>query len=164
MSNTVHMSKRPSARATWLERPEADREAWNNFRRAAGAVIAQVDADLQQNLKVGYTDVDALIHLSVEADRSMRMAALARAVSRSPSALTRLVDRLEQKGFVERTRHSSTDVSVTVTPKGLDLLAEAAPRVLTQVEQRFWSRLTAEERDTLSSISKKLMETEPPNC
>ena len=45
----------------------------------------------------------------------------------------------------------------------LDLLAEAAPRVLAQVEQRFWSRLTADERNALSSISAKLMETEPPS-
>ncbi|MCX6390022.1 MAG: MarR family transcriptional regulator [Solirubrobacterales bacterium] len=164
MSNTEAMTKKPSARSTWLARPAADRDAWNNFRRAAGSVIAEVDADLQQNLNVGYTDVDALIHLSIADDHCMRMASLARAVSRSPSALTRLVDRLEQRSLVERERSSSTEVSVTLTPEGLDLLAEAAPRVLAEVEQRFWSRLTADERNALSSISKKLMETEPPNC
>ena len=74
------------------------------------------------------------------------------------------MDRLEQRSLVERERNSSTEVSVTVTPEGLDLLAEAAPRVLAQVEQRFWSRLTADERKALSTISKKLMETEPPTC
>lgn len=153
-----------SAKSTWLARPEADREAWNNFRRAASAIIARVDADLQQHLKVGYTDVDALLHLSVANDNCLRMAGLARAVSRSPSALTRLVDRLEARGLLQRTRHSSTDVSVAVTPDGLDLLAEAAPRILVQVEERFWSRLTAQERDTLSAICRKLLEADPPNC
>lgn len=164
MGNTDPMTVRPSARSTWLARPEADRDAWNNFRRAAGDVIAQVDADLQQNLKVGYTDVDALLHLASADDRCMRMASLARSVSRSPSTLTRLVDRLEQRSLVKRTRSSSTEVSVTVTPEGLDLLAEAAPRILAQVEERFWSRLTTDERDTVSSICNKLMESEPPNC
>ena len=158
------MIKKPSARSTWLARPASDRDAWNNFRRAAGSIIAQVDADLQQSLNVGYTDVDALIHLSIADDHCMRMASLARAVSRSPSALTRLVDRLEQRSLVERERSSSTEVSVTVTPEGLDLLAEAAPRVLAQVEQRFWSRLTPDERNALSTISQKLMETVPPTC
>lgn len=158
------MTQHRSARSAWFARPEADREAWNNFRKAASAVIAQVDADLQQHLKVGYTDVDALLHLSVADDHCLRMSTLARGVSRSPSALTRLVDRLEQRSLVERTRHSSTDVSVEVTPEGLDLLAEAAPRILDQVEQRFWSRLTPSERDTLSTICRKLMDTEPMNC
>lgn len=160
----VTTTKKPSASSVWLARPEADREAWNNFRKAAGALISLVDADLQQHLKVGYTDVDALLHLSVADDHCLRMATLARGVSRSPSALTRLVDRLEQRSLVERTRHSSTDVSVEVTPEGLDLLAEAAPRILDQVEQRFWSRLTPTERDTLSAICRKLMDTDPMNC
>jgi len=164
MRNTGGMNARASARTTWFARPQSDREAWNNFRRAAGAVIAQVDADLQQNLKVGYTDVDALLHLSAAEGECMRAATLARAVSRSPSALTRLVDRLEQRSLVDRTRHSSTDVTVEVTPEGLDLLAEAAPRVVDQVEQRFWSRLTREELDTLSAICQKLMEEDQPNC
>ena len=119
----VTKTKKPPVRSVWLARPEADREAWNNFRKAAGALISHVDADLQQHLKVGYTDIDALLHLSAADDHCLRMATLARGVSRSPSALTRLVDRLEQRSLVERTRHSSTDVSVEVTPEGLDLLA-----------------------------------------
>ena len=147
-----------------MTRPEADREAWNTFRKAAGSVIAQVDAALQQHLKVGYTDIDALLHLSSADEQCLRMAPLARAVSRSPSALTRLVDRLEERSLVERRRNSPTDVSVEVTPEGLELLAEAAPLILAQVEERFWSRLTPDERDTLSMICRKLMEAESPGC
>jgi len=158
------MSARPPARSTWFTRPEADREAWNNFRRAAGALISAVDTDLQRHLNVGYTDIDALVHLSAADDHCQRMAPLARSVSRSPSALTRLVDRLENRGLVERTRQSATDVIVEITPDGLDLLAEAAPRVLAQVEERFWSRLSSDERDALSAICLKLIEGEPPDC
>lgn len=158
------MTQRRSARSAWHARPEADREAWNNFRKAAGALIAHVDADLQQHLRLGYTDVDALLHLSAAGDRCLRMATLARGVSRSPSALTRLVDRLEERSLVTRTRHSPTDVSVEVTHEGLEVLAQAAPRIIAQVEERFWSRLTADERDTLSAICRKLMDAEPMNC
>lgn len=164
MRNTGGMAVRPSARSAWLARPEADRAAWNAFRAAAGSVIGQVDADLQANLKVGYTDIDALLHLSSSADHCQRMAPLARAVSRSPSALTRLVDRLETRGLVERRRQSPTDVSVEITPEGLDLLADAAPLILAQVEERFWSRLTPTERDALTDICRKLMSEEPPAC
>jgi DNA-binding MarR family transcriptional regulator len=158
------VTTRRSAHSIWLSRPEADREAWNNFRRAAGSVIAQVDADLQQHLKVGYTDVDALLQLSTADERCLRMAPLARAVSRSPSALTRLVDRLEDRSLVERRRNSPTDVTVEVTDAGLELLAEAAPRILSQVEELFWSRLTADERDALGAICRKLIGPESPTC
>ena len=144
MRNTGQVNARQTARSGWLARPESDREAWNNFRRA--------------------TDVDALLHLSVADDDCLRMATLARAISRSPSALTRLVDRLEDRGLVERTRHSSTDVSVTVTSRGRDLLDEAGPRIVAQVEELFWSRLTAKELDTLSTICAKLMEGDSPRC
>lgn len=164
MRNTGVMAVRPSARSAWLARPAADRDAWNAFRTAAGAVIGQVDADLQQHLKVGYTDIDALLHLASADDQCQRMAPLARAVSRSPSALTRLVDRLEGRGLVSRRRQSPTDVSVEITPDGLDLLAEAAPLILAQVEERFWSRLTPDERDTLTDICRKLLGAEPPAC
>lgn len=164
MRNTGGVSEHRSARSAWLARPEGDREAWNAFRRAAGSVIAQVDADLQQHLKVGYTDIDALLNLASADNQCQRMAPLARAISRTPSALTRLVDRLENRGLVSRRRQSPTDVSVEITTEGLDLLAEAAPLILAQVEERFWSRLEPEERDALTSICRKLLGTEPPNC
>ena len=164
MRNTGVMTVRRSARSAWLARPEADRDAWNAFRTAAGSVIGQVDADLQANLKVGYTDIDALLHLAGAEEQCQRMAPLARAVSRSPSALTRLVDRLEKRGLVERRRQAPTEVSVEITTEGLDLLADAAPLILAQVEERFWSRLTPDERDALTSICRKLLGGETPAC
>ena len=164
MRNTGSVTPRPSARSTWMNLPEKDRNAWNYFRKAAGEVIATVDADLQQNLNVGYTDVDALLQLSSAHEPCLRMADLARAVSRTPSAMTRLVDRLEGRSLVKRTRHSPTDVRVEVTTEGLDLLAQAAPRIIELVQERFWSRLTSSEVDALIAICQKLLDSEPPRC
>lgn len=161
--NSGGVTVKPSALSVWLARPEADRDAWNNFRRSAAALINHVDADLHQHFALGYTDIDALLHLSVADGNRLRMVDLARGVSRSPSALTRLVDRLQRRSLVARTRHSPADVSVEITPAGFGLLAEAAPRIMDQIEQRFWARLTAIERDTLSRICQKLIDTEPTN-
>ncbi|MGI9196225.1 MAG: MarR family winged helix-turn-helix transcriptional regulator, partial [Candidatus Nanopelagicales bacterium] len=63
-----------------------------------------------------------------------------------------------------RRRNSPTDVTVEVTDAGLDLLAEAAPLILAQVEERFWSRLTPEERETLTGICRKLLEQDSSHC
>ncbi len=78
--------------------------------------------------------------------------------------MTRLVDRLESRELVERRRNSPTDVTVELTDAGLDLLAEAAPIIIGQVEERFWSRLTADERDTLNSICRKLLDADSQTC
>ena len=147
-----------------MSRPAADRDAWNYFRKSAELLIAQVDAELQRHLQIGTTDVDALLHLSSADEHCLRMAPLARLVSRSPSAMTRLVDRLEERSLVERRRNSPTDVAVEVTDAGLDLLAEAAPIVIAEVQERFWSRLTDAERDSLSVICRKLLGDDAETC
>ena len=158
------MNSYRSAKETWFDRSAEDREAWNNFRRAAGEIISHVDADLQHHLKVGYSDVDTLLQLSTSPSQCLRMATLARAVSRTPSTLTRLVDRLERRALVARKRNSRTDVQVEVTPKGIDVLNQAAPLIVEQVDIWFWSRLTKDERATLSSLCKKLIDEKPECC
>jgi DNA-binding MarR family transcriptional regulator len=158
------MSSDREPRSGWTALPEADRAAWNNFRRAAVGVIARLDADLQDHVQIGYTDFDALIQLSIADDRTMRMAELARSVSRSPSALTRLVGRLERRGLVQRSRHSPTEVTVTITQQGLDLLARAAARHLALVDQLFWAPLTPSQRVTLGRLSQRLIDADSPKC
>jgi DNA-binding MarR family transcriptional regulator len=134
-----------------------DRFAWLTFRRAAVEVLAVLDADLQQHVQIGFTDFDALIWLLNQLDSTMRMADLARAVSRSPSALTRMVSRLETRHLVRRNRHSATDVTVTLTDEGRALLDEAAPRHLALVGQLFWTPLTPAQRTEIGGLCQRLI-------
>jgi DNA-binding MarR family transcriptional regulator len=154
-----------TAQVAWQALPESDRFAWLTFRRAAVELIAVLDADLQQHVRLGFTDFDALIRLLNAPDRTMRMADLARAVSRSPSALTRMVSRLETRRLVTRSRHSATEVTVTITTQGLKLLDEAAPRHLALVGQLFWTPLTPRQRSQLGGLCQQLIDadcTVPP--
>lgn len=148
------------AQRTWDALPEADRFAWLTFRRAAVELIAVLDTDLQTHVQIGYTDFDALIRLLNAPDRTMRMADLARAVSRSPSALTRMMNRLEARDLVTRNRHSATEVTATITRQGMRLLDEAAPRHLALVGQLFWSPLTPVQRTQLGDLCRQLLEAE----
>jgi DNA-binding MarR family transcriptional regulator len=159
------MTTQTPAMTTWLAIPEADREAWGGFRRAAVEVIARLDADLQEHLGLGYTDFDALVQLSIAESGRMRMADLARAVSRSPSALTRVVGRLEDRGLVTRTRLHRTEVIAVITPAGHDLLAAASPRHLALVDELFWSPLTPAQRGQMGRLSQRLLEASAsPRC
>jgi DNA-binding MarR family transcriptional regulator len=152
------VSNRGRAQSTWEAIPETDRFAWLAFRKAAVELIAVLDADLQEHLQIGFTDFDALVRLLNAPDHTMRMADLARAVSRSPSALTRMVSRLESRRFVTRSRHSPTEVTVTLAAVGHTVLDEAAPRHLALVEQLFWSPLTADERTQIGSLCQRLIQ------
>lgn len=151
------MPEHRPAHADWLRRPEVDRESWGTFRTAAAAILAQLDADLQLRHGIGYADFDALVQLSLVDPGGTRMADLARAVHRSPSALTRLVSRLEARHLVERHRRCSTDVTVTITADGLALLAEAIPAHLDLVDQLFWAHLTVPDRETMGRLCGSLL-------
>ena len=158
MCNTEFVPISGAAQVAWDALPRSDRFAWLAFRRAAVELIAVLDADLQQHLQLGFTDFDALIRLLNAPDHTMRMADLARAVSRSPSALTRMVSRLETRRLVTRTRHSATEVTVTITAQGLRLLDEAAPRHLALVGQLFWTPLTPAQRSRLGGLCQQLID------
>jgi len=160
MCNTHCVTSSGVAQSTWDALPQSDRFAWLTFRKAAVELIAVLDADLQTHVDIGFTDFDALIRLLNAPDHTMRMADLARAVSRSPSALTRMVGRLEARNLVTRNRHSATEVTVAITEQGLSLLDEAAPRHLQLVGQLFWSPLTSAQRIQLGGLCQRLVEAE----
>jgi DNA-binding MarR family transcriptional regulator len=143
---------------SWLSLPEPDRASWTAFRRAAVQIIAALDADLRVQADICFADFDAMITLSAAEGTTMRMADLARAVSRSPSTLTRLVARLEKRGLVTRTRPTTTQVRVTLTDQGYALLAQMAPRHLAHVDDLFWSRLTPTQRDQLGTLCARLLD------
>ena len=152
------MSSLGLAQSTWEAIPETDRLAWLAFRKAAVELIAVLDADLQEHLQLGFPAFDALVRLLTAPAHTMRMADLARAVSRSPSAMTRMVSRLESRQFVTRSRHSPTEVTVTLAAAGHAVLDEATPRHLALVEQLFWSPLTADERTQIGSLCQRLIQ------
>ncbi|MTB51459.1 MarR family winged helix-turn-helix transcriptional regulator [Lewinella sp. W8] len=73
------------------------------------------------------------------------------------SNASRLVDKLKQKGLVER-RECSTDrrrVDILITPKGLDLIQEASDAV-ERLRRNSFSRLTDAENEELSRLLDKL--------
>ena len=79
-----------------------------------------------------------------------------RMLSRAPD-LTRLIDRLEKSGLVERSRSSADRrQSVTrITPRGLKLLDDMQPTI-DAIDQRFADRLTTRDARELSRICERL--------
>ncbi|HEY1133906.1 MAG TPA: MarR family winged helix-turn-helix transcriptional regulator [Nocardioides sp.] len=108
----------------------------------------------------GLTLFDYLVlsALSMSDDDRMRMSDLAEFVNASPSRLSNVVKRFEQRGWVERTTDPA-DGRCTVaalTPVGRDLVVAAAPTHVRSVRDAVIDPLDADQQAALSSIAHRL--------
>ena len=137
---------------------ETELRAWRGFLRAHHEVVSRLDHELshEQDLPLGSYEV--LLHLAQAPDRQVRMARLADSVLLSRSGLSRLIDRLETEGLVER-RTCPTDARgqfAALTDLGLARLRHAAPMHLRGVRAHFLSRLTEREQAQLATLLEKV--------
>lgn len=74
------------------------------------------------------------------------------------SSMSRMLDRLEKKGLVRRSRmgRDRRQVTVIVTPKGRALLRKATP-VAAQVAAKAWRNVTEHEKKLLRNIVYKVL-------
>jgi DNA-binding MarR family transcriptional regulator len=97
----------PSAESTaavtgLTDRDEAVKAAWRALISAKVASWNALERELGERHGLGVSDFEVLDHLSCKPDQGYRSQSLAEAVHLSQSALSRLTDRLERHGLVER--------------------------------------------------------------
>src|SRR5690242_19598996 len=88
--------------ATAGELTLAELGAWRGFLRVQAALAKQLDAELVAEHDLPLSSYEVLITLQAAPDHRCRMAELADRVLLSRSGTTRLVDRLEREGLLER--------------------------------------------------------------
>jgi DNA-binding MarR family transcriptional regulator len=118
-------------------------DAWRSFLHAHARITRRLDEELQAAHGLSLAEYDALLHISHAPGRRVRMNVLAERVILSRSGITRLVDRLEAAGAVERLA-CVTDArgqEAALTPLGLERLREAAQTHLDGVRRYFLDRL-----------------------
>ena len=74
------------------------------------------------------------------------------------SSMSRMLDRLEKKGLITRSRNGKDRRQVTVkaTPKGRALLRKATP-IAAQVAMNAWRNVTEQEKKVLHDIVYKIL-------
>ncbi len=115
--------------------------AWS---RAALTVPRALDADLLIGQNMSLSDYTALMHLSEAPGRGLRMSDLACACALSLSGMSRIVDRLEAQGLVERARSScdGRGLNAVLTDAGLGRLRRAWPTHLASVRRHMMDHLS----------------------
>jgi DNA-binding MarR family transcriptional regulator len=152
------------ARATheeeWFKLSQEERAAWAGFIRAHATIVKELDAELRAAHGLPLSSYDVLVQLSLAPDGRMQMFELAEAVHLSRSGLTRLVDRLEHQGLIERHRGKCDprQVFACITKLGLERLAETTPDHLASVRKRFLDRFSQAQLRKLTEIWQLLLE------
>jgi len=103
--------------------------AWRALAARHAAVSAALERELGERHGLGVSEFEVLERLAENDEHKFRVQELAESVHLSQSALSRLIDRLEKDGLVERCLcgEDRRGIYVTLTPVGRDRHREAAP-------------------------------------
>lgn len=154
---------RTTARHTRLE-PCRYVRAWNDLLRIKSALLDGFERRLQTEHGLSLVEYSVLLNLAEAEGGRMRMVDLAREIWLSKSGTTRLVDRLEEKGLVERLPCDLDRRSIwaCLTASGLHRLEAIRPDFETVVREGIARRISRKEADALAALLEKLLAPEIP--
>lgn len=135
---------------------------WTDLLRVTGTMRALLAERLAVDLGMLPEEVDLLMRLEEAPERRLRMADVSRSLLLSKSGVTRLVDRLVERGLVERAACPSDRrvVYAGLTDEGRRAVAEAAPLLIAGVVGHLADHLKARELDALQSSLRKIIAAE----
>jgi DNA-binding MarR family transcriptional regulator len=110
--------------------------AFGMLIEAFAAVMSKVERELEATVGIPVTWFEVLLRLARSPEHQLRMAELARQVGLSTSGLTRLVDRIEEAGYVRREACPSDrrGANAVLTDEGERLLQKALPPHLESIQ------------------------------
>jgi DNA-binding MarR family transcriptional regulator len=146
------------AEGRWLD--EKERKQWLTFIFATDLLNEQFERDMQRDAGMPLAYYQMLVALSESPGRTQRMSDLADMLLVSRSRLSHAVAKLEEAGWVRRTRcpNDRRGAFATLTDKGFAVLEAAAPDHVNSVRTHLFDQLTPEELEQLRAINEKLLD------
>ncbi|WP_461001862.1 MarR family winged helix-turn-helix transcriptional regulator [Streptomonospora sediminis] len=138
-----------------LSEPEDD--AWRGFLHTHDRIWREIEAEMAP-LGVTMAEYSVLALLGEAGRKGMRMSDLAKQRLMSTGGFTRLADRLERRGLIER-RQSGTDgraVDVVLTTAGRNLMRKAWKQQHDKLRTIFFGRLDDDDLRDLTRIWQRL--------
>ena len=133
--------------------------AWAGLLRAHAALVRELDRELEAAHALPLTQYEVLLHLERAPSHRLRMSELARSVLLSQSGVTRLVDRLESRGLVERApcAEDRRVLWAHMTDAGLRQLTDARPTLIAGIRARFLDHFADDELRTLTDAWERVL-------
>ncbi|GAA3968476.1 MarR family transcriptional regulator [Actinomadura viridis] len=129
----------------WLD--EDEQQTWRAFLWTSRLLNEALDRQLQRDSGMPHTYYMILAMLSEAPGRAMTMTELAAIVRSSPSRLSHAVARLEESGWVRRSKppNDRRTTIAELTDEGFAVLEKAAPGHVEEVRARLFDPLGREQ-------------------
>jgi DNA-binding MarR family transcriptional regulator len=128
--------------------------AWRGFLRTHARLLRHLDRRLTEEQGLPTSSYEVLLRLAEAPSGSMRMKDVADSLLLSRSGLSRVVDELERKGYVER-QACATDARGTeavITRSGRGAFRKAQASHLRSVRAEFLDKLSKEQLRQLDDV------------
>jgi DNA-binding MarR family transcriptional regulator len=134
--------------------------AWSELHRADSLLRAELSRRLEALAQTTLLEHEAVHRLVIAPGRRLTMYELADALLVSPSGVTRLIDRLEARGWVARrvAPHDRRVVRAELTREGAAAFAHMGPVFAAAFEERFGGLLDDADVAALRRVLGKLLE------
>jgi DNA-binding MarR family transcriptional regulator len=141
-----------------VARMQLEERAWRGLLRTQACLAKRLDAELERSHGLPMSSYEVLHHLAQANRGRMRMRDLAEHAQLSRSGLTRLVDRLERDGLLDRCtcNHDARGAYACLTTAGRDRLEEARTTQLRVVREHFVSRFSERELHTMADMFERI--------
>lgn len=136
----------------------ASMRTWRDLMFAHSAILAKMGDDLQEATGLTLAQYDVLLRLHEAPENTLRMGEIAEGVLVTTSGLTRVVDRLEQGGLVERLRveNDRRGVRVKLTESGAATLRIASDVHADGIRRYFAELIRPDEAEALGRFFARL--------
>lgn len=140
--------------------PPAQLAAWRALLEAHASATDVLAAELRDEHDLPLSWYDVLLQLNEAPERRLRMQELAGRVLLSKSGLTRLIDRMERDGLVERSACPSDrrGTFAQLTAAGRHRLRETAPTHLRGVREHVADLFDDDEAATLERLLRRIVD------
>jgi DNA-binding MarR family transcriptional regulator len=154
----------PAEHATAAGLTPTELGAWKGLLRVHASLMKTLDAELESAHRLPLTSYEVLIQLADAPERKMRMCDLADSVLLSRSGMSRLVDRLERDGLLERAAcaKDARGSFAVLTDAGAEVLHAARPTHHEGVRRGFLSQFSDEELRQMAEYWSRLLPPQQP--
>ncbi len=133
-------------------------DAWGSLLQVHAGLVPTLDKTVRQTSGMPLSWYDVLLELAAEPDGRLRMSDLAERVVLSRTRVSRIVDELMARGWIDKHGHPEDRRSAyaEITQPGLAEFKAAAPTYLHAIEREFAGPLTNAELAQLAMLLGKV--------
>lgn len=135
-----------------------EKAAWGGLLGMHGRLLRQIDADLQEYARITHAEFEVLLRLSWAEGRRRRIQELAAQSLLTRSGISRVVERLERAGLVERVgaEEDRRGAYAVLTDVGLECFQRALTHHVAFVRRRFLSHFSIAELEQMAAFWRRV--------